>query len=66
MNNDIFIVYAINEDGLILLEAFDSVKDALTFEKDHVVNKIRTEYGDKAADSENLMIGFSQRILHTS
>ena len=65
MDKEIYIVYATTQDGVIVMEPFTNVADALQFEMNGIKDQIRLEYGDASADSKHLTIGFAQRTLHT-
>ena len=63
-NKKIYVVSATTTiEGLVLLELFEDIDDALSFEKNGVKKQLRNEYSDKMADCPDLQIAFSTRIL---
>ncbi len=63
MSKKVYIVTAQNEDGIIALEVFKDEDDALAFDKDGIIDQVRTEYGESAASSDKLLVGFHIRKL---
>jgi hypothetical protein len=65
-SKEIYIVGAILDHSIYLVEAFDDKEEALRYEKTGLKKQLINEYGLQAAESKDLATFFSIRNLHTT
>ena len=61
MSKSVYIVSAMNEDGILVTEVFEDSKYALAFERDDIKEQVCREYGNAAVHADHFTISFSKR-----
>lgn len=63
MSNNVYVVSALNEDGIVAMEVFTDKAKALDYEKNDIEDQVRREYSNAAVDSEHFQVTYSIREL---